>query len=324
VTELIKSLINVRDALSLIAFLSLVLLIAFRTQKVPELFFGVVRDKLTRQQFAELLRRFMILGFAAFVILVILAITAQILSREAKPNALTIEDLRNELAKSSASEDTRIHAEATYKLAMDNASKHDLDAAIASLKQSIAAVPTLTAQEMLTYLYRAKHDLPAEAASWEAAMKLARREGDTIAQVRLDRETVPPGLPEAGEHDLIGQSAALPKGGAKYETATKISPGFYACTDTQGCFAWYSLYLNMGQNLKVHFRSPPNGGLCGIQIFGTNGEFLGGAGDGPGTMRGNAGAASTIYNTEWTAIAGGWHYLRTISDPGAVYRILIR
>ena len=39
-TELIKGLAHVRDGLTLIAFLCLVLLVAFRTKKVPELFFG--------------------------------------------------------------------------------------------------------------------------------------------------------------------------------------------------------------------------------------------------------------------------------------------
>jgi len=54
-TELVKGLIQVRDALTLIAFLSLVLLVAFRTPKVPELFFGLVRDKLTRQEFSHMI-----------------------------------------------------------------------------------------------------------------------------------------------------------------------------------------------------------------------------------------------------------------------------
>src|SRR5947209_6537820 len=64
--ELIKGLASVRDGLTLIAFLSLVLLLALRTKKVPELVFGLVRDKLTRQQFYALLNRVLTLGFIAF------------------------------------------------------------------------------------------------------------------------------------------------------------------------------------------------------------------------------------------------------------------
>ncbi len=59
--ELLKGLPQVRDGLTLIAFLSLVLLVAFKTKKVPELAFGLVRDKLTRQQFSMLLHRMLIL-----------------------------------------------------------------------------------------------------------------------------------------------------------------------------------------------------------------------------------------------------------------------
>lgn len=56
--DLIKALVQVRDALGLIAFLALVLLVAFRTKKVPELFFGLLRDKLTRQQFFDIAASF--------------------------------------------------------------------------------------------------------------------------------------------------------------------------------------------------------------------------------------------------------------------------
>src|SRR5580765_1136931 len=115
-TELIKGLVHVRDALSLIAFLSLVLLMAFRTKKVPELFFGLVRDKLTRPQFSAHLHRFMTLGFLAFLALVVLAVVAQVLSHMTQPSALTIDDLRRELAKTTAPEEVKIHAEAQFKL----------------------------------------------------------------------------------------------------------------------------------------------------------------------------------------------------------------
>ena len=67
--ELIKAIAEVRDGLTLIAFLSLAVLVAFRTKKVPELFFGLVRDKLTKQQFSTLLHRFMTLGLIAFLAL---------------------------------------------------------------------------------------------------------------------------------------------------------------------------------------------------------------------------------------------------------------
>ena len=328
-TELIKALVNVRDGLTLIAFLSLVVLLAFRTRQVPELLFGLLRDKLTRAQFAAFLHRFMTFGFAAFIALVALAIVGQVLSRMTQPGALTLGQLRDELAKSQASAEARIHAEAEYKLAIDRINQRDLEGAIASLHESIKAVPTLTAQEMLTYLYREKRDFTNEASAWEGAVTTARARGDSIALARLDRVSVPGAVGESdAEHDLIGASTPLPKGGDRYESAVKLSPGLYACTNKpDGCFTWYyTLYLKAGQELAVGVRSPapPECCLAGVDVFGPNGQALTRAGDGSGTMRGNAGPPSTIYRARWVATETGWHYAMATADPGTVYRVDIR
>ena len=296
---------------------------AFRTRKVPELLFELLRDKLTRQQFSTLLHRFMIFGLVAFLALVSLAVLAQILNHLTQPHALTIEDLRSELAKVKGSEEQKIHAEAQYKLAIQNLSERDFDSAIESLNESIRAIPTLTAQEMLTYLYRQKRDFKNESIAWESAVKTARNRGDTLALTRLDRINIPSAdLDVEGEHDLLGNSTAFPKGGDKPERATKISPGLYSCGDANGCFVWYfSFYLRTGERLEVKFRSPQSGGLSGAGIYGTNGEIIHQTGDSPGAMPGNAGPPSTIYKLNWTAKVSGWHFLRIDADMGTVYRI---
>lgn len=328
-TELIKGLVQVRDGLSLIAFLSLVLLLAFRTRKVPELFFGLVRDKLTREHFSQLLHRFMTLGFISFLVLVSLAVLAQVLNHLTAPHALTIDDLRSELAKAKNSEDEKLHAEAQYKLAMEKLAQHDVDSAITSLKESIKAIPTLTAQEMLTYLYHQKRDFDNESATWERAVKTARQQGSTLAMARLDNVSVPHAIAEAeGEHDLIGKSTQLPTGGDRYETAVEITPGLYTCgrqpPNGEGfCDSWYKLYLQTGQSLDVKFRSPPLGGLAGISIYGTNGEMVAQQGDGPSTMRGNAGPRATLYEKDWIAPAKGWYFIVPHADSGTIYRIAI-
>jgi len=328
-TELIKALVNVRDAISLIAFLSLVMLVAFRTKQVPELFFGLLRDKLTRAQFAALLHRFMTFGFAAFIALVLLAIAAQVLNRMTQPNALTIDQLRDELAKSEASADARARAESQYKLAMDLVSERKLDAAVAALQESIKSVPSLTAQEMLTYLFREKGDLPKEAEAWQAAVKTARGRGDSVALARLDRVTLPrAGVSSGeGEHDLIGSSTPLPKGGDTFETAVKLSAGLYSCADKNGCFtSYYTVSLSAGQELAIGVRSPAPPACClaGVDIYGTNGQPLARAGDNANTMRGNAGPPSTISRARWVATESGSHFVMTTADPGTVYRIQIR
>jgi hypothetical protein len=328
--ELIKGLVQVRDALSLIAFLGLVLLAAFRTKKVPELLFGLFRDKLTRQQFSALLHRFMTLGLIAFLALVTLAVVAQVLNHLTQPTALTVVDLRRELAAANRAEDEKIHAEAQYNLAMEKLSQHDLNGAITSLQDSINAIPTLTAREMLIYLYRQKHDTANEAAAWEEAVKMARKRGDPLTLARLDRVSVPAAVPDAeGEHDLIGKSLPLPKGGDQYETAAEIAPGFYSFAATQSdggecrsCL--FKIYLHGGQRLKVKFRSPLSGGLAGAAIFGTNGQPLKDPeGDQPNSMHGNAAPGGTIRELDWNASESGWYFLRATADPGTVYRIRV-
>jgi hypothetical protein len=323
VVELIKGLVQVRDALSLIAFLTLVLLLAFRTQKVPELFFGLVRDKLTRQQFSALLNRFMTLGFSAFAILVVLSVVSQLLSHLTQPTSLTIADLRSELDKAMSSEEQKRHAESQYQRAMDNLNERNLEGAIGSLKESIQAVPTLTAEEMLTYLYRQKRDFAQAAVAWEAAMGTARKKGDLLAQTRLNSVGAPRAIPDAeGESDLIGKSTPLLQGAETLEAAAAILPGLYNCAK-DGCSGRFKVDLKTGQKVAVKFRSPASGGLAGAVVYGTNGEFLKGAGDSLGAMRGNAGPASSIYQVDWTASVSGWHFIHFGADPGTVFRITI-
>jgi hypothetical protein len=324
--DLINGLAGVKDGLTLIAFLSLVLLLAFRTKQVPELFFGLVRDKLTRAQFSALLNRFMTLGLIAFLALVALAVVSQVIGHRSQPGAgATAEDLRHELAGFKASLDQKLEAEAKYSLSAELLARHDIAGAIDALKASIAALPTLTAKETLANLYRANGD-PADAAAARAdAMKIATQRGDAIALVRLQNEAAAGGavFDVAGEHDLIGASTPLPKGGDTFETAPPLSPGFYNCAVKEGCFAWYRMELRAGQRIDVKFRSATDGGFAGLVINGTNGEAEAQAGDSPGSMRGNSGPPNTLYRLGWLATVSGAYFLKTVADPGVVYRIRV-
>ena len=324
-TELIKSLPLVRDGLMLFAFVSLVLLVAFKTKKVPELAFGLVRDKLTRQQFSALLHRVLILGFAAFVVAASLAVVAQWLSGRTQPGTLTVDDLKRELAAFSATEDQKLHAESQYRLAMDKLGDHDAAAAITALNESIKAVPSLTAQEMLTYLYRQQHDSANAATAWEAAEKTARQRGDTLALARLDSFGVPRALPNAaGEHDLIGKSDPLPAGGNTYETAMPIKPGLFKCTVVDQCRGpWFRIDLKAGQQFVARFRRSPNGGVAGAGLYGTNGSSMAWQGDAYGGMAGNAGPPGMIYEMNVPIAANGTYFFRTWCDVDAVLRIRI-
>ncbi|HUB10948.1 MAG TPA: hypothetical protein VMB34_03245 [Acetobacteraceae bacterium] len=317
--ELIKGLAQVRDGLTLIAFLSLVLLLAFRTRKVPELLFGLFRDKLTRQQFATLLHRFMVLGFSAFIALVLLAALSQVLGHITAPRAMTVDDLRRELAKAAATEQQKDHVEAQYDLALEKLSRHDFDGAIASLKASVQAIPTLAAQEMLVYLYRQKGDFDNAAGAWEAAKNTARENGDLLAQVRLDNDVVPRTIPSPkSETDLVGTTTPLPKGGALVETAVPIESGLFRCVSNRQNW-WYKVNLTTGQRLSLRLRTADdnNGAAADIAICDTNGAIL--------QKIGNwcCLPANTIYKSDWTAAVTGWHFIRLTVSDGTVLHLEI-
>jgi hypothetical protein len=313
--DLIKGLAQVRDGLTLIAFLSLVLLVAFRTRRVPELLFVLVRDKLTRQQFALLLRRFMVLGFCAFLALVSLAALSQALGHLTASKGLTISDLRSELAKAKESEDLKTHAEAQYGAGMEKLSRHDLDGAIASLQASIQTIPTQTAEEMLIYLYRQKGDLDRAAAAWEKASKVARERGDILALARLDNGTVPHTIPSSeGDHDLIGVHAPLPTGGDTVDTAVALLPEMYRCVGSDRCKSWFKLNLREGQRLAARFRTPASQSSALTAIYDTNGGRV---------QQAYAEWPSQICQIDWTAKVNGSHFIQIDAAPGTVFHFQV-
>jgi len=141
----------------------------------------------------------------------------------------------------------------------------------------------------------------------------------------LDRTGAQPVVSNVeGETGLIGDTAPLLPGGDRYETAPEITPGLYMCTDENGCWSYYKLFLRTGQRMHVKLRSPPSGNLAGVVAYDPNGAWLKHAGDKPGTMRGNAGPASTIHELAWTASSKGWYYLQVNSDPETAFRIQVQ
>ena len=104
--ELIKALINIKDPFTMLAFLAVVVLLALRTKAVPELFFGLLKDKLTKEKFAHLLHRMMVYGLTVFVVLAGLAVLAQVLAYKAKAqpssNAEMVAELKNLKADEAA------------------------------------------------------------------------------------------------------------------------------------------------------------------------------------------------------------------------------
>ena len=119
------------------------------------------------RQFSTLLHRFMLLGLIAFLALVLITAVSYLLDSATEPSALTLNDLRSELASireaDGPDDDAKLRAESQYNLALTQIDERDFTEAINALRRSIEAVPTLTAQETLSYLYRQQGDAANEA-----------------------------------------------------------------------------------------------------------------------------------------------------------------
>src|SRR5213080_3251180 len=151
--ELIKALINIKDPFTLLAFLSVVVLLALRIKAVPETFFGLLKDKLTKERFAHLLHRVMVYGLIVFVMLTGLAVLAQVLAYKAKAQPASDAEMKAELQNLKADESAKQKALEQYEKSLVLIGENKFDEAIESLKVSIAQVQTLSAEYTLAYLY---------------------------------------------------------------------------------------------------------------------------------------------------------------------------
>jgi len=256
--ELIKALINIKDPFTLLAFLAVVVLLALRTKAVPELFFGLLKDKLTKEKFAHLLHRMMVYGLAVFVILAGLAVLAQILAYKAKAQPSSNAEIVAELKNLKADEATKQKALEEYQKSLVLIGENKFDEAINSLKASIDNVPTRSAEYTLAYIYDQQNQ-PEEARKHAAkAAELAHANGDSISQVKIDqlskrideriekKTAPPPPIPS-------GDKRPLPRGGAVMEQATRISTGPYLGQEDHDKPEYYKIGVKANQTLKVTF-----------------------------------------------------------------------
>jgi hypothetical protein len=318
--DLIRGLIQVKDPLTLFAFLSLVFLAAFRTKRVPELFFGLAHDKLTKERFSQLLHRFILYGFVGFVLLCGTAVTGQVLAMKTRSQPISLDDLRAELKNLNVPEAQKQNAASAYSQGIAYIEQHDFDNAIQSLQSSINAVPSLAAQYTLAYLYQKKGDTANASSAAAVARSMANEQHDNLAQVRLDQLAI--GAFEQTEKDsLVGAKSPLPEGGKSFEEATWISPGLYILTKGLGNneLRHFKIRLKAGQTLAVKFRNPEAGGYTAATIYDSDG----------GAKTGNyVSNRSQVFTVSWNFTADTQAYITIGSDSGVVangvYRISVR
>lgn len=320
-TELIRALVEVKTPLSLFAFVSLIFLLAFRTKQVPELFFDLAKDKLTKERFAQLLHRFMLFAFIGFVLLCIMAVAGQLLAVRMQPQPISLDDLRRELNKASGSEDEKKAALKQYADSLAYIQGHDIAHAIESLQKSIEAVPTLAAQATLSYLYQKSGDAPNARKYAIAAQSIAIQRGDSMAQLRTER-LIAGDNGVARPKPLVGAKDPLPTGGKSFEDAVSISPGVFITTHglAPGVLEYFKVSVDANRTLRVDFRTPDDKVGAGASIYDENGILKGYKGESH---------PSALGSVQWSPTVSGILFLSVgvrevySNSAGTVYEVLI-
>lgn len=265
-SDLINALIQVKEPITLLAFIALIALFAFRTKKVPELAFSLLKDRLSHETFSRLLHRGMSLGFASFLSVCGLAGFGQVLDYRTRVQPIDAERLEAELQQhTNASAIDKAAAVRSYRAGLKLVEQGEFRSAIESIQSSLDRVPSLAAQYMLSYLYRQEGDDVRANQFAEAAKHTAVERGDALDRARVARLTDPseqaeqaddtPITGEAGS--MVNVSANLPEGGADFANAAKISPGTYAAPALpQNQHRYFRLQLKQGQTLLIKLRTP--------------------------------------------------------------------
>ena len=261
-SELIRTVVSIKDPFTLFAFLAVILLVAFRTKTVPESVFKLIGEK-SWERFSSLLNRSLLYGLAAFLVLCGIAVLGQVLGYMTTARAASVEEVKAELAlrKTDAPDAAKVAIDA-YQKGLTFAQNDKLSEAIASLEASLKAVPTVTARETLALLH---HRVGNTTRAMELAEQAVSESRDTGAvntaraervlnDVSAPRVVSPKGCPaDAG---LVGAKLDLPPGGDSFETAAVLVPcvyrGLIDIETTQ--WKYYKLALQSSQTLAVVFR----------------------------------------------------------------------
>jgi len=286
-SELIKATVSIKDPFTLLAFLAVILLVAFRTKTVPESVFKLVGEKISRERFYQLVHRAFLYVFAVFLVLCGVAVLGQVLGYMTTARAASLEELKDELALRHVDHDASRRAMEEYQKGLAQAQDQKLSDAIASLESSLKAVPTAAARETLALLYQKAGETKRAIQLAEQAVSAARETGDAVKTAKAERllNTVSASPPAStakscpSDAGMIGPKLDLPPGGETFETAPLLVPCVYkGVIDTEnGQWRYYKLAVPRGQTLKVVMRTrDANASSTEIRLHGPDGANLGG------------------------------------------------
>jgi hypothetical protein len=284
-SELIQTLVSVKDPFTLFAFVVIALLIAFKTKSVPESMFKLVNAKITRQRFYQLLNRSIAYAFAIFLVLCAIAILGQVLDYKTTAKAASLDELKVELEASQADRVAAQKAMELYQKSIALAQNEKLGDAIASLEASLKTVPTATARETLALLYQQIGDRPRALELAEDAVNASREKGTAVERAKADRllatvRNAPPPATKPCPRDagLVGAKLDLPAGGEDFENATPLEPCVYkGLVDVGTAWRFYKVSVPKGRTLRVIMRTRSvDAGSTDVRLHGPNGGSRGG------------------------------------------------
>ena len=201
-----------------------------------------------------------------------------------------------------------------YSEGLDAVKKEDFDQAIQSLQASLNAVPTLTAEYTLAYLYKRKGNLGEAGKHATEAIKLVKP-GNPMALVRAEQlaksvsaeansDNAPNSLGTTVKCQMIGgPKSPFPTPGKSLDEATKISPGLYIWKESLGLGdkRYFKMHLRSHQTLAIDFRTPDSGfATAGATIYDGNGDSKVATGGYMGPSR--------LESIAWSPSTDGWVY----------------
>ena len=320
-TALLKGLVQIKDPLTLFAFVTLVLLAAFRTPGVAQLFLKQLFKLLGGLPPAEismLLKRTLRYTFAAFALVCVIAGTGQVLAYTGRVRPYSVEDVQKELASNRVEAAQKQAAVDAYSKGLSSIDKGEFDHAIQSLQESIAAVPTLAAQYTLALAYAQKKDSANAAKFAEQALATATSQGDSAAILRAERLVKSSADSAEGEHaGMLGPADGFPAGGKSMEEATSISAGRYVWHEylDSRVFRYFKVKLKPNQTLEIDFKTPDTParsgywGSGGASIYDSDGRLV--------TEDSILNGRSEKKTIHWQTAAAGWVYLSVGNSAGA-------
>jgi tetratricopeptide (TPR) repeat protein len=322
-SELISALVNIKGPFTLFAFLALVALVAFRTKLVPELFFGLLKEKLTREKFSQLLHRFMFYGFTVFIVLCAVSVVGQYLSYKIQAGPVSREAGSAEIQNSQYPDDKKKQALAAYQEGISDAERHEIADAIKKLEDSLAQVPTLSAHFTLAYLYQQDGKQAEATEQADAAYALAQERKDSLAMAKaeqLRKEIKADGKPKQDCPPLLGKTAELPKGATFCTDAPLIGPGLYVYNQSfeDNKRQYFKINVKQGQTLLVRFRTADSQfDTATVDIYNDECSPL------PNKSK-SSGGRSQPDELRFTSPDDTQHYLSVMGHiPGSVYSICV-